>query len=49
MYVNQLTNETYIQKGSQNKSRNFQFQQIIKKEDYLFYQRTTICQLWDTE
>ena len=36
-------------KGSQNKSRNFQFQQIIKKEDYLFYQRTTICQLWDTE
>ena len=43
MYVNQLTNE------SQNKSRNFQFQQIIKKEDYLFYQRTTICQLWDTE
>ena len=26
-----------------------EFQQIIKKEDYLFYQRTTICQLWDTE
>ena len=37
MYVNQLTNETYIdRKEAKNKSRNFQFQQIIKKKIIYF-------------
>ena len=50
MYVNQLTNETYIdRKEAKISLGTSNFNRLLKKEDYLFYQRTTICQLWDTE